>query len=85
MRVADLAKLPPEFYRLRIAPRRYAVFTHHANVSQVRRTFHTIWNPWLPQSGYEVADAPDFERYDTRFDPATGEGGLEIWVPVQRR
>jgi AraC family transcriptional regulator len=29
-----------------------------------------------------VADAPNFERYEETFDPATGNGGLEIWVPV---
>lgn len=85
VQVADLAKLPAEFYGVRIAPQRYAVFTHRANVAEVRRSFHTIWNRWLPESGHEVIDAPDFERYDARFDPAMGEGGFEIWVPVQRR
>jgi len=83
--VADLVKIPAEFYRLRIAPQQYAVFEHRANVSEVRRSFHTIWNRWLPDSELEVIDAPDFERYDSRFDPVTGEGGFEIWVPVRRR
>jgi AraC family transcriptional regulator len=85
VQVADLHKLPAEFYRLRIAPQRYAVFTHRANVAEVRRSFHTIWNRWLPQSGCETVDAPDFERYDASFDPGSGEGGLEIWVPVRGR
>jgi AraC family transcriptional regulator len=83
--VADLARVSAEFYRVRIAPQRYAVFQHRANVSDVRGTFHSIWNRWLPGSGYDLVEAPDFERYDERFDPATGEGGLEIWVPVRRR
>jgi AraC family transcriptional regulator len=30
-----------------------------------------------------VADAPSFERYDEKFDPSTGNGGLEFWVPVK--
>jgi hypothetical protein len=30
-----------------------------------------------------VADAPNFERYGESFDPVTGNGGLEIWVPVK--
>mgnify|MGYP003409082453 CR=1 FL=1 len=38
---------------------------------------------WLPISGMKAADAPSFERYDEKFDPATGNGGLEIWVPVR--
>jgi len=82
--VADFSALPSDLHRLRLAPQRYAVFTHRANVCQVRRTWHTIWNEWLPESGYEAVEAPDFERYDGRFDPRTGEGGLEIWVPIRK-
>ena len=26
---------------------------------------------------------PNFERYDESFDPLTGNGGFEIWVPVR--
>ena len=29
------------------------------------------------------AHTPDFEVYDERFDPATGEGGVEIWLGVK--
>ena len=81
--VADFAGLPAEFSRLRIAPQRYAVFTHRDHISTIQRTVNTIWNKWLPESGYEAADAPDFERYDKDFDPETGAGGLEIWVPIK--
>jgi AraC family transcriptional regulator len=27
--------------------------------------------------------APNFERYDEKFDPMTDNGGLEIWVPIK--
>ncbi len=53
------------------------------HISTIRRTVGTIWNEWLPASKLCVADAPNFERYDEKFDPATGNGGLEIWVPVK--
>ena len=33
--------------------------------------------------GMKAADAPSFERYDEKFDPSTGNGGLEIWIPVR--
>jgi AraC family transcriptional regulator len=36
----------------------------------------------LPSSGFKAADAPSFERYDETFDPVTGDGGFEIWVPI---
>jgi AraC family transcriptional regulator len=34
------------------------------------------------RAGVTAADAPVFERYDEKFDPRTGLGGLEIWVPI---
>jgi AraC family transcriptional regulator len=81
--VADFSDLPREFARVRIAEQRYAVFTHDEHISTIRRTVNTIWNHWLPASGLKAADAPNFERYDEKFDPATGNGGLEIWIPVK--
>ncbi|HTB04568.1 MAG TPA: AraC family transcriptional regulator [Bradyrhizobium sp.] len=81
--VADFSDLPREFARVRIPEQRYAVFTHHDHISTIRRTVNTIWNHWLPASGLKAADAPNFERYDEKFDPLTGNGGLEIWVPVR--
>jgi AraC family transcriptional regulator len=80
--VGDLGVVPKEFARMRVAEQRYAVFTHGGHVSAVRGTFMAIFNDWLPKSGYRSADAPVFERYDERFDPRTGMGGFEIWVPV---
>ena len=81
--VADFSDLPREFARVRIAEQKYAVFTHAEHISTIRRTINTIWNHWLPSSGMKAADAPSFERYDQKFDPTTGNGGLEIWVPVR--
>jgi AraC family transcriptional regulator len=81
--VLDFSDLPREFARVRIPEQRYVVFTHSEHISTIRRTVSAIWNQWLPQSGLKIADAPNFERYDEKFDPATGNGGLEIWVPVK--
>jgi AraC family transcriptional regulator len=81
--VSDFSDLPREFSRVRIPQQKYAVFTHGEHISTIRRTVNTIWNHWLPASGLCVADAPNFERYDETFDSGTGNGGLEIWVPVR--
>jgi AraC family transcriptional regulator len=80
--VSDFSDLPREFGRVRIPAARYAVFSHSEHISTIRRTVNTIWNQWLPASGLKVADAPNFERYE-KFDPSTGNGGLEIWIPVR--
>ena len=81
--VSEFSGLPREFGRVRIPEQRYALFTHRDHISSIRRTINAIWNHWLPSSGLKVADAPNFERYDEKFDPLTGNGGLEIWVPVR--
>jgi AraC family transcriptional regulator len=82
--VSDYSDVPAELSRVRIPENRYAVFSHRDHISTIRRTFNTIWSKWFPESGHEPADAPFFERYDERFNPATGSGGLEIWVPLKK-
>ena len=80
--VADFSNVPAAFTRLRVAAQRYAVFSHRQHISEIRRTWYTIWNKWLPESGIEALDAPDFERYGEEFDGRTGLRGVEIWVPI---
>jgi len=81
--VSSFDDLPPELRRVRIPAQRYAVFTHRDHIAAIRGTVYTIWNQWLPNSGYKVADAPDFERYDEDFNPQTGTGKVEIWLPLK--
>jgi AraC family transcriptional regulator len=82
--VANFDDLPDEFSRVRIPERRYAVFSHREHISTIRGTVYTIWNKYLPESGLEVADAPDFERYGEEFNPQSGMGLVEIWIPIKR-
>ncbi len=82
--VADFSGLPKEFSRLRVAGHLYAVFTHQDHISTIRGTMNAIWNSWLPQSNFTAADAPGLERYAENFDPQTGLGGFEIWIPVRK-
>jgi AraC family transcriptional regulator len=46
-----------------------------------------IW-AWFPTSGLEHVQTPGapafFERYGEEFDPQSGMGGIEVWVPVKR-
>jgi len=81
--VASFDDLPAEFARVRIPARRYAVFAHRDHISRIRATHYTIWTRWLPQSGHAFADAPSFERYTADFDPWSGTGLVEIWMPIE--
>lgn len=81
--VKDAAALPKEFSTLQVAPQLYAVFHHTAHVSSIADTLAAIWNEWVPNSGQKPAHSPCLERYDERFDPLTGKGGFEIWIPIE--
>lgn len=74
--------LPKELGRMRVPPVRYAVFLHEGNVATIQETWKRIFS-WLPGSGMRSAETPDFELYGERFDRATGEGGVEIWLGVK--
>ncbi len=75
--------LPKQLGRMRVPAVRYAVFRHDGNVATIQSTWQEILSKWLPSSGMRSASTPDFEVYDERFDAATGNGGVEIWLGVQ--
>ena len=83
--VADFSALPGQWARVRVPAQRYVVFTHREHISKIRSTWHTIWNKWLPESPWQLVDAPLFERYGEQFDSKTGMGGAEIWLPIRAR
>jgi len=81
--VSDFSRVPPELSHLRIPEQQYVVFTHRDHIATIRRTWYTIWNKGLPESGHQPAEGPEFERYGEEFDPKTGTGGFEIWIPIK--
>jgi AraC family transcriptional regulator len=81
--VPDFSRVPADWGRVRIPQQRYVVFNHAGHVSGIRRTWATIWNSWFPASGHEPADGPNFERYGENFDSQTGNGGVELWIPIR--
>lgn len=82
--VSDFSSVPRSFGLLCLAPQRCAVFLHRGHISSIRNTWSAIWNKWLPESDQELVGAHCFERYGESFDPLTGTGGVEIWIPVVR-
>ncbi|WP_431320494.1 AraC family transcriptional regulator [Rhizobium sp. YTU87027] len=82
--VSNGSDLPAGFLTLKIPGQRYAVFAHRGHVSGISATMHRIFGDWMPNSGIEFGNMPDmFERYDDRFDPYTGTGLTEIWIPIK--
>lgn len=81
--VSKFSTTPRGLIEINIPAQRYAVFTHDGHVSAVGATYNAIWNEGLPASGEQVADAPCVERHLPTFNPQTGTGGVEIWIPVR--
>jgi AraC family transcriptional regulator len=81
--VKSFDALPKELGRMRVPAARYAVFLHEGNVASIQETWKQVLSVWLPSSGMQSAETPDFEVYDERFDGATGDGGVEIWLAVK--
>jgi AraC family transcriptional regulator len=82
VQVSDFSRTPKGLTNLRLPDQKYAVFFHAGHVSTIRTTWQAIFTQWLPESGFKAAGGPEFERYTERFNPMTGAGGVEIWIPV---
>jgi len=74
--------VPDGTIALAVAASRYAVFTHAGPITRIADTVKQVWGAWLPASRHRRLPSPDFEFYDDRFDPATGEGEVDIYVPI---
>ena len=81
--IDKLDDLPQKYRWVEVQPQYYAVFEHKGSLDQLPATFQYIWKTWLPQSGHEAADAPEFERYSEDFNPKLNTGKLEIWLPLK--
>nr|WP_320038416.1 AraC family transcriptional regulator [uncultured Bacteroides sp.] len=67
-----------------IAGGKYAVFSYQGPYTNLGIVYDTIFAKWLPDSGYELRNAPLYEKYIN--DPSrTEEAKLktEIYIPLQ--
>lgn len=82
--VSDDKQLPPSLRSIHIPAQRYAVFVHPKQVSSLATTIDKIWREWVPDAGLPIdSEAPCFERYTAEFNPQTGMGGMEVWIPLK--
>ncbi|MDR3522719.1 MAG: GyrI-like domain-containing protein [Acetobacteraceae bacterium] len=65
-----------------LPPAEYAVFRHAGPVTSIGQTYDRIFNAW-PVPGRHFQMPPVMlELFLPKFDPATGDGGVEIWVTL---
>jgi AraC family transcriptional regulator len=87
--VNSVSSIPDGMTLRIIPPGRYAVFTHRGNlgegstVDQLGHTYSYIYGSWLPKSGEELREAPDFEYYDHRFKNNSDDSEMDIYIPIK--
>ncbi len=81
--VSSLSDVPKGLSGIRIAPREWAVFCHAGHVASLGATCASAGD-WLASSGRKPAHGgmQMIERYGPEFDPHTGNGGCEVWLPL---
>jgi AraC family transcriptional regulator len=87
--VSSAVNLPNELISISIPAQHYAAFPHREHVTKLKDTMTAVWREWLPSSGYQLrrdsTDSPGMiEYYGPKFDPKTGIGDVEVWVPVKK-
>lgn len=82
--VSNIGQLPGKFSYKELPPCNYTVFVHAGHVSTIRQTIDAA-NKWVAQSKYELDGEPAFffERYKQAYNPETGTGAIEIWIPIK--
>jgi AraC family transcriptional regulator len=80
--VERIDAVPDGMIALTVRGGRYAVFTHRGHIARIKDTFRQVFGNWLPATPHRHLPSPDFELYDDRFDPASGEGEVDIYVPI---
>ncbi len=71
-------------HHLTLPAQRWAIITHHGHITTITDTVRKTFAQALPDAGLTPATEPDLlEVYTEAFDPWTGTGGLQVWVPLR--
>lgn len=62
----------------------YAVF-EYKGMSNDDSIFRYIYGKWLPESGYEADDRPQFELLGEKYKNMDPESEEEIWIAIKER
>lgn len=67
-----------------LAGGRYARFLYQGPYTNLGAVYDTIFSEWLPESRYEIRDAPVFEKYISNPERVAPEKlKTEIYIPVK--
>lgn len=81
--VADFSAVPDGMESLYLPGGLYAVFLHKGPASAGPQTFQFIFDTWLPQSNFVLANRPHFELLGPAYKNEDPDSEEEIWIPVE--
>ena len=85
LEVDSLDDIPPGMVGRDVPAANYATFRYQGPVAGISAFFRSIYDEWLPASGYQLDPQvnADFERPQPHGD--NGEADEEIWLPIAKK
>ena len=81
VQVSDFSSLPAELEQVTIPAQDYHVFAHGGNLDQLPDTIGQICRTGVFHAPLSADQVGMMEYYGPGFDPMTGTGDMEVWVP----
>ena len=85
---AENIRIPADFTRVSIPAHSFAKFSHHEHVSKLHETEMAIMDHWMAEHRDQIARDQNLpvmvEYYGPGFNPQTGLGDTEVWIPVKK-
>jgi AraC family transcriptional regulator len=82
--VTDFDTIPEGMENFTLPSGQYAVFIHKGSWVDTS-LFQYIFNVWLPNSEYILADRPHFEILGAKYANSNPDSEEEIWIPIEAK
>jgi predicted transcriptional regulator YdeE/DNA-binding transcriptional MerR regulator len=79
--VSSTADVPEGMVSWQVPEQKYAVFP--CTLPTIHQAYEHAFQTWLPQSGYQRAQGPDFELYGEDFEPQVQDSNMHIYIPIE--
>ena len=83
--VSNFDLVPEGMETLEIPEGLYAIFNYKGDQSNAAAFFNAIYTQWLPSSGYELGNHPQFEILGEKYKNNDPNSEEEIWIPIKTK
>jgi len=83
--VTDIFHIPEGMEAYTVRGGLYAVYIHKGLPSAFEKTFHYIFQEWMPASEYEVDSREHFELLGEKYKNNHPDSEEEIWIPIRQK